>query len=127
MKYFFLFALIAFSFSSCALKKAQLTKSATVIFKTPVMKFYDKGFINKYPLYTNLQIYNIGNIVLNLDVYKTQVCQSTFKCISSKEFNKKYLSYKYDDTFLYDLLKQEKIYFKDKPNNILIKVKYDKI
>ena len=87
------------------------------------MKFYDKGFITKYKDNIHLQIFNAGQVVLNLKIYKDKICQSTFKCIGPKEFNAKYFHKSYKDDFLYNLFSQNKIYFKDKKNKILIKVK----
>ena len=87
------------------------------------MKFYDKGFISSYKDYIHLQVFEVGHVALDLKIYKDEVCQSTFKCINSKEFNKKYLHRSYEEDFLYNLFTQQKIYFKDKKNNILIKVK----
>jgi len=108
----------------CSSKQPIRTTKATIIFKTPLMKFYDQGFLNYHNDYIELAIFNAGNIVLHLDIYKDQICQGTMQCLSSKEFNQKYLSESYKDTFLYDLFNQKKIYFKDKPNHILIKVKF---
>ena len=87
------------------------------------MKFYDKGFITKYDDYIHLQIFNVGQLVLNLKIYKDEICKGTLQCISSKEFNKKYFNSLYKDDFLYNLFSKNKIYHKDKINNILIKVK----
>jgi len=87
------------------------------------MKFYDQGFITKYDDHIVLQIFNVGQIILNLKVYKDEVCKGTLQCMSSKEFNKIYFSKSYNDDFLYNLLSKNKIYYKDKKNNILIKVK----
>lgn len=115
--------LIALVFISCAIKQPIVTSSHTILIKTPQLKFYDKGFISKYDDYIHLQIFQVGNIVLDLKIYKDTVCQSTLECISSKEFNKKYLHNSYKDDFLYNIFSQKKIYFKDTINNILIKVK----
>ena len=87
------------------------------------MKFYDKGFITKYEDNIHLQIFNAGQMVLNLNIYKDEVCQGTLQCMSSKEFNTQYFHPSYNDDFLYNLFSQNKIYFKDKENKILIKVK----
>lgn len=112
-----------FIIQGCALKQNVTTTSHTIVFKTPVFKFYDRGFITKYNNHIKLQIYNAGHVVLYLDIYKNRICQSTFQCIKAKEFNRKYLHNSYKDDFLYNLFSQEKIYHKDKKNNILIKVK----
>jgi len=87
------------------------------------MKFYDKGFVKVYNKYINLQIYNSGLVALNIDIYKNKVCKGFLQCMSSKEFNKTYLSKSYNDEFLYKLFSSKDIYFKDKINNIFIKVK----
>ena len=99
-----------------------VSKSATILFKTPNMKFYDKGFVTKYDDHIDLQIFNAGTLVLKLLIYKDEICQNSFKCIDSKQFNKEYLSTKYNNDFLYNLFLEEKVYFRDNKNHILIKV-----
>ncbi len=114
-------------FSSCAQKQVISSTSATILIKTPTMKFYDKGFISSFADYTQVQIYSAGKTVLDLKVYEDKICKSTFECESSKEFNKKYLHSSYDDKFLksiFDDNKKDKI-FRDKEHNILIKIKRD--
>jgi hypothetical protein len=61
--------------------------------------------------------------VLNLFIYENRICQSTFECISAKQFNTEHLSGEYKDSFLYDLFSEKNINFRDRENNILIKVK----
>ena len=117
------FTFVLFLLSGCAIKEPQKSKSAIVIFQTPVMKFYDKGFINKFEDHINLQVFETGHLALNLFIYQDKICQSTFECISSEEFNKKYLHYSYKKDFLYNLFLQNKIYHKDRKNGIFIKVK----
>jgi hypothetical protein len=124
MKYIFIL-LISLLFIGCATKQPIKTKSATIIFKTPIMKFYDKGFINKYEDYTHLTIFNLGKVVLDLKIYQDQVCQGLLQCISTKEFNKKYLHSSYEDDFLSKLFRKEQIRFKDKENKIFIKATFD--
>ena len=122
MKYI-LASFIAIFLSACSLKQLIQSKSAIVVFKTPSMKFYDKGFVKIYNNFINLQIYNSGIIALNLNIYKNKVCKGFLQCMSSKEFNKNYLSSQYEDDFLYKLFSKKNIYFKDKNNSIFIKVK----
>ena len=114
-------------FIGCASKVPIKIASATILFKTPTMKFYDKGFINRYDNYIELNILNLGKSVLYLKIYKDEICQSAFKCIPSKEFNLNYLNENYKDDFLYELFSKENIYFKDRENSVFIKVKHDKI
>ena len=122
MKYFIYIILIVF-FTSCASKQPHISKSAIVIFKTPSMKFYDKGFVKVYDKYINLQIYNSGQVALNLDIYKEKICKGFLQCMSSKEFNNNYLISSYSSDFLYNLFNKKNIYFKDTQNKIFIKVK----
>lgn len=87
------------------------------------MKYYDKGFIFYYEDYIKVQLLTIGKVVLDLEIYKDKICKGTFECLNAKDFNKKYFNESYNDNFLYELFKRKKINFKDKKNNILIKVK----
>ena len=114
-----------FLFLGCVVKQPKVSQSATVIFKTPNMKFYDKGFIAFHEEYISLQVFNVGKVVLDLKIYQDKICKGTFECLSNKEFNSKYLSESYEDDFMVKLLNKKKIYFKDKKNNILIKIKKD--
>jgi hypothetical protein len=110
-------------FIGCSSKAPLESKSSVVIFKTPQMKFYDKGFINYFDDHIHLQIFAVGNVVLDLKIYKDEICQSTFECMQAKQFNKKYLHSSYKEDFLYNLFLQKNIYHKDRKNGILIKVK----
>ncbi len=122
MKYILSFLFIIF-FIGCTAKQPIISRSSIIIFKTPKMKFYDSGFITKFENHIHLQVFEVGQIALDLEIYKDEVCKSSLECISSKEFNGKYLHSSYKDDFLYNLFSANNIYFKDKQNNILIKVK----
>lgn len=107
----------------CASKHPIKSRSSTIIIKTPTMKYYDNGFIVYYKDYVKLQLLNIGKVILDLEIYPNKICKSTFECVSAKDFNKEYLNATYDEDFLYKLFKSNEINYKDKRNNILIKVK----
>ncbi len=113
--------------TSCAQKQVINSTSATILIKTPTMKFYDKGFISSFEDYTQVQIYSAGKTVLDLKIYENRVCKSTFECESSKEFNKKYLHSSYKENFLKSIFddKKKDTIFRDKEHNILIKIKKD--
>ncbi len=91
------------------------------------MKFYDKGFINKYDKYTQVQIFSAGTIVLDMKIYENKICKSTFKCQDLKTFNKENLNESYDEPFLKNLFdkNQKEVIHKDIENNILIKIRRD--
>ena len=120
----YLYRTIFLLFMGCSIKQPNFSNSATILLKTPTMKFYDTGFIYQYDDYTKLQIFNVGNILLELDIYKHKICMGVLKCISSKKFNKKHLSSSYKDDFLKTIFdKKDKIVkFKDKKNQVLIKI-----
>lgn len=119
--------LISLCFISCSVKEPQKTLSATILMKTPQMKFYDKGFINIYPTFTQVQIFSAGSAVLDMKIYKDRICSSTFECMGLRAFNKKYLHFSYDDSFLKNLFdrKEKIIVHKDRKNQILIKIYKD--
>ena len=124
MKNVILFIFFIF-FVGCSQKQPKLVQSATIIFKTPVMKFYDKGFVTHYDDYIHLQILNLGKVVLDLEIYEDEICQGSLQCLSGKDFNAKYLNKNYKDNFMMNLFKKDKVHFKDKENNIIIKVRKD--
>lgn len=114
-------------FLGCSFNQAKIVSSATILIKTPKLKFYDKGFISKYANFTRVEIFSAGVSVLRLDLYDNQVCKDSFKCQKSKNFNKEFLDSSYEDSFLKDLFERNKksIIHKDRKNNILIKIKKD--
>ena len=116
-----------FIFAGCFNTKPTLSSSATILIKTPHMKFYDKGFIYNYDNYTQVQIFSAGTVVLDMKIYEDRVCKSTFKCQDLKTFNKENLSSSYDDNFIKELFErnQKEVVFRDKENKILIKIKRD--
>jgi len=123
----YLILILVFVFTGCFNKEPVLSSSATILIKTPKMKFYDKGFIYKYDDYTQVQIFSAGTAVLDMKIYEDRVCKSTFKCQDLKTFNKENLDKSYDEMFLKNLFdKNEKeVVHRDKKNNILIKIRRD--
>lgn len=100
------------------------SSSATILIKTPQMKFYDKGFIYKYKEFTQVQIFSAGTAVLDMKIYNDRVCRTTFKCQDLKTFNKENLSSSYPNNFLKELFEKEQkeVIHRDKENDILIKI-----
>ncbi len=104
-----------------------MTQTATILIKTPKLKFYDKGFITKFDNYTKVEILSAGTSVLSLQIYEDRICQDTFECQSLESFNREFLDKDYDKQFLRELFEQEdkEIIHRDKKNKILIKIKKD--
>lgn len=114
-------------FTGCFSNQPKLTSSATILIKTPAMKFYDKGFIYEYDDYTQVQIFSAGAAVLDLKIYEDQICRSTFECQDLQTFNTNFLHKSYDENFLKELFnkKEKNIVHRDRENRILIKIKRD--
>lgn len=127
MKNIALLFISLFLFTGCFSTKPQLTSSATILIKTPTMKFYDKGFIFKYKEYTQVQVFSAGTAVLDMKIYDDVVCVSTFECENLSLFNSKNLHKSYNKNFLRELFnKNEKeTIHRDRENRILIKIKRD--
>lgn len=111
-------------FNGCASKQPLKSSSATILIKTPHMKFYDRGFITKYDTFTKVQIFNAGTAVLTLSIYDDRICKDNLFCMDPDEFNKNYLHKSYSRDFLKKLFEKEdkEIRFKDSKNSILIKI-----
>lgn len=121
------FVTILLTFSACSFNQPKLVSSATILIKTPKIKFYDRGFVSIYKNYTQVQVLSAGVVVLNLKMYKDRVCKDSFECQNYKDFNKEFLSSEYKEKFIKELFeKNEKnIVFRDKSRDILIKIVKD--
>jgi len=111
-------------FTGCFNTQPKTVSSATILIKTPAMKYYDKGFVSKYNDHLNVQIFSAGTSILSLDIYDDKICKDSFRCESSSSFNKKFLDESYKKNFLKELFNQDKkeIIHRDRKNNILIKI-----
>ena len=117
--------LLLTTFIGCSYKnKVISSRSALIVFKTKQFRFADYGFITKYNNHINLKIFEAGVVVLNLDIYKDKICKgsSILRCQDAQEFNAQNLSASYKEDFLYNLLNQDRVYFKDRKNKVLIKI-----
>jgi len=100
------------------------SNSATILFKTPKLKFHDKGFIYKFEDYIQVQVFSAGVAIFDVKIYDNKICQSTFKCQSLDTFNKENLSSTYSKNFLKELFQrnEKETIHKDNENSILIKI-----
>lgn len=91
------------------------------------MKFYDKGFIYRYDNFIQVQVFSVGQAILNMKIYENRVCSSTFRCQDLKTFNRKNLHKSYDRDFLKKLFSSNKkeVIHRDRKNGILIKIRKD--
>ncbi|MEA3315314.1 MAG: hypothetical protein U9Q30_05610, partial [Campylobacterota bacterium] len=99
----FFIIIYLFLFIGCSIKEPKKSESVVILLKTPLLKFYDKGFLTKYDDFIDLKIFTAGQLVLELKIYKDKVCKDSFRCVSSKEFNSIYFDSSYKNKFLYEL------------------------
>jgi len=90
-------------------KQAVPQEGIFVVWKTPVMKYADQGFLYHERGRLRLEIYASGQAALKLTVTPTQVCTGGL-CMSKKEFNLRYLSPHYPETLLGNLLEAQPIF-----------------
>ena len=143
MKITFFVTLLLFFMSGCSQKqiniKKEPTKGSYIVFKTKKTRFSGTGFYKDTPEYVQLQIYSTGVALANLKFYKNKdlICEG-IKCNKRRWFTDNFLAKEYPDDLIINVmtkkpisLKSENItystdngiYFKDRKNRILIKIK----
>jgi len=80
-----------------------------VVWKTPVVRYADQGFLYRGKERIRLEVYANGQAVMRLSVTPTQICSGTL-CMSPETFNLRYLSPRYPKTFLMNLLSGKPIF-----------------
>ena len=148
-------SLLLLLLSGCGAKPFVKTESATIILKTPKIKFADMGYVRSNEDLIALELFTAGQPVGKFEIEK-MVCVEGEGCLRKSSFNAEYLNMHYPDTLLehvlrgvpiYDRLnlvdnahgfEQDildefvdikyrvslgQIYFKDRWNGILIKIK----
>lgn len=106
LKYIFL---ILFLLQSCAIKQPVIaTKSVQVVLKTPMLRYFDVGFVNYLKNAINIELYNVSVPILELFVGK-KTCINKI-CYDKTQFNIQFLGYKYYPDFLSDVFLKKPIY-----------------
>ncbi|MCK5854046.1 MAG: hypothetical protein KAG56_02405 [Sulfurovaceae bacterium] len=110
--------------------KKENQESAFIIIKTPTMRYADMGFIYKKTDLVKVEIYALGQPLMNLDINSMNVCLSTFECMEKKDFNAKMLSAYYPDTVLENIFRAKPIFNKknleENSNGFTQNIKKDK-
>ena len=97
-----LFIMIAV-FGGCSQKEPLRQGAVFVVWKTPVMKYADQGFLYENDEELKLEIYSSGQAALSLTIDSDEIC-SGLLCMSKKEFNARYLSPSYPETMIEKIL-----------------------
>ncbi len=152
MPLFFLAFLLLFA--GCSIKNYTQKESYLVTIKSPKIRFSDIGYIRHDGKSLSLELYSTGVAVEEFEI-ATLICTHN-GCMSKSAFNKEYLSGRYGDDFLknilmrqaifgganlkktehgfeqkivskdYDIIykvNKKQLFFKDRKNHILIKLK----
>jgi len=87
-------------------------KSSFIVLRTPALRYSDQGFVAKSNNKVDVQIYSNGVASMKLDITPAQVCSGSglFKCMSSKQFNAKYLNASYPKDTLYHIFTAQRIF-----------------
>jgi len=105
-----LFLSMGFLLSACVPKQYAEQNAAFIVFKTPLFKYADMGFIYKNNEEIKVEIYGSGQALMSLKIFKETVCMSLLECMSQKSFNKKILSAMYPDEILSDIFRGKQIF-----------------
>ena len=89
-----------FFLNACSEKQYIEQNSALIVFKTPVFKYADMGFIYENRDEVKVEIYGSGQALMRLIISKEKVCMSLFECMNKGEFNRKILSAAYPHDIL---------------------------
>ncbi len=145
MKITIFVTLLLFFMSGCSqkyfnlTKKKEVSKSSYIVFKTKKTRFAGTGFYKDTPEYVQLQIYSTGVPLANLKFYKKKdlICEG-IKCNKRRWFTDRFLSPSYPKDLIIKIMTKQPIslkskdikystdngiYFKDRKNRILIKIK----
>ena len=96
--------------TSCTKPTYTQQESALIIWKTPLLRYADQGFIYKAPSATKVEIYSNGSPLLRLKIDKKNICASFLACEPKSRFNTKYLSRYYPPDTLERIFSGEAIF-----------------
>jgi len=110
LKNFFFVLAFMFGLLGCATKEYHEHKSVFIVFKTPVFKYADLGFIYENADDIKIELYNSGEPMMALTIGKENICMSLFECLDKKSFNQKVLNQAYPGDILRHIFRGEEIF-----------------
>jgi len=96
--------------AACAKPTYTQQDSALIVWKTPLLRYADQGFIYKAPAATKVEIYSNGTALMRLKIDREHICASFWACESKSRFNAKYLSRYYPPDTLERIFRGEAIF-----------------
>lgn len=101
--------LILLVLSGCGAKPFVKRDAATIIFKTPKIKFADAGYVRSNEELVALELFSAGQAVAKFEI-ENLVCIEGEGCMRKSSFNAEYLSAYYPDTLMENILRSKPIY-----------------
>lgn len=96
-------------FSGCSVKQPiTLSQPYLITIKTPQMALSDTGFLNQGTGYTQLQIFNAGSVLFNLEMSHTICLDGT--CLDKEDFNKRFFGTEHYATMMEDIVNKKALY-----------------
>jgi len=109
-KYFTLWAsLLLLLLSGCTARPFVNSHTATIILKTPKIKFADQGYIRSNEDLVALELFSAGHPVGKFEI-ESMVCVDGEGCMRKSSFNAEYLNVYYPDTLMENVLRGRPIY-----------------
>ena len=95
--------------SGCGARPFVQTDAATIIMKTPKIKFADTGYIRSNEDLVALELFSAGQAVGKFEI-ENMVCVDGEGCMRKSSFNAEYLNANYPDTLMENILRSKPIY-----------------
>jgi hypothetical protein len=97
----------------CATKNSvtkENQESAFIKIITPKIRYADMGFIYKGNSFLKVEIYSMGQPVVEFNINPVNICMTSLECMEKREFNKKMLIESYPPTLLENIFRGEPIF-----------------
>ncbi|MGB5964291.1 MAG: hypothetical protein WBF77_09400 [Sulfurimonadaceae bacterium] len=109
-KFYTLWAsLLILLLSGCGARPFVQTDVATIILKTPKLKFADTGYVRSNDDLVALELFSAGQAVGKIEI-ENMVCVDGEGCMTKSSFNAEYLSAMYPDDILENILRSKPIF-----------------
>lgn len=95
--------------SGCGARPFVKTDVATIILKTPKLKFADTGYVRSNEDLVALELFSAGQAVGKIEI-EDLVCVDGEGCMRKSSFNAEYLSADYPDSLMENILRSNPIY-----------------
>ena len=102
-------SLLLLLLSGCGARPFVETTAATIILKTPKIKFADMGYVRSNGDVVALELFSAGHPVGKFEI-ENLVCVEGEGCMRKSSFNEAYLNVHYPDTLMEDVLRGKPIY-----------------